>query len=127
MKDFLIIGNNSVHINILANMSENKFPKPIYERAVEAYLLEFTNKHKLQRADIYLVGVKEYPLYFVEPWMMAINFDDIRLDIDGLDYNGKHIDAPEDALYNLSVRNSEAYYHGEHIVNFRTHLISLLQ
>ena len=78
----------------------NTYPKPLYQRAVNAYLRAFRDKHGLKETDITPVGVPEYPLYLIEPWTAAVDFDIIRLDVDGLDYNGRHIDAPEEALYN---------------------------
>ena len=103
----------------------NTYPKPLYQRAVNAYLRLFREKHGLKETDITNVGVPEYPTYLIEPWTAAVSFDDIRLDIDGLDYNGRHITAPENALYEHIYDNSEAYYKGEHTINYRTYLLNL--
>ena len=101
------------------------YPKPLYQRAVNAYLRAFRQKHGLGEDDITEVGVPEYPTYLIEPWQTVLSFDDIRLDIDGMDYNGRHITAPADALPKYVARNSDAYYNGEGKINYRTYLLTL--
>lgn len=101
------------------------YPQPLYQRAVNAYLRAFRDKHGLKETDITPVGVPEYPLYLIEPWTAAVNFDDIRLDVDGLDYNGRHIDAPEEALYNYCYDVAEMYTNSGQEINYRTYLLNL--
>ena len=103
----------------------NTYPQPLYQRAVNAYLRAFCEKHGLSETDITEVGVPEYPTYAVGPWNAVIHFDDIRLDIDGMDYNGRHITVPADALPKYIARNTDAYYKGEGKINYRTYLLTL--
>lgn len=63
------------------------YPQPLYRRAVNAYLQLFREKHGLSEDDITPVGVPELPIYLIRPWQAFIQFDDIRLDIDGIDFD----------------------------------------
>ena len=101
------------------------YPQPLYQRAVNAYLRAFCEKHGLSETDITEVGVPEYPTYAVDPWNAIIHFDDIRLDIDGMDYNGRHITAHADAMPEHLAQNEDAYYKGERTINYRTYLLNL--
>lgn len=80
--------------------NDNRYPRPLYQRAVNAYLREFCEKHDYDIHEVHVTG-EPYPLYDFDDFFWGISLDDIRLDIDGLDTKtGGHIDTTADDLGN---------------------------
>lgn len=104
-----------------------KYPKPLHQRAVAAYLLEFTRKHYLEREDVEPMGPVEYPAFAIIPWGVAVTYDDIRIDIDGVElHDGTIKETPEHAIYDWAIEQSDAYHSvGSGIRNFRTYVLAL--
>lgn len=96
-------------------MQENRYPRPIYARAVRAYLQEFCDKHDYDIKEVQEHGAP-YPLYDFSDELCNISLDDIRLDIDGLDTEtGGHITPEAGAI--------EAWYLSGEAVNYKNWII----
>lgn len=91
------------------------YPKPLYDRAVEAYLQEFARRNGLERAGIHRVGPEEYPMYLIDGWDCTVTFDDIRLDVSGFTLTGgKHIDTTPGDMLAWAMYCDDARFEGEH-------------
>lgn len=74
-----------------------RYPRPLWDRAVAAYINEFCAKHDF---DLDYVGKSEHSDMFYFNDMFCFSLYDIRLDIDGLDTMTRgHIDTQPNDIF----------------------------
>lgn len=80
-------------------MQSNKYPQPLYARAVRAYLQEFCDKHGYDMKEVQEHGAP-YPLYDFGESLCNISLDDIRIDIDGFYlHDGRYVEIDAEAIH----------------------------
>lgn len=96
--------------------TSNRYPKPLWERAVNAYLQEFCKKHDFELYSVGPFADNTSGLYHFMDGLLILDLDDIRLDVDGIDTKTKgRIDSDPDDIMK--------WYSDPTGISYRTYLL----